>query len=98
MEAVSSDLNQQQLWACWFLSMKRLIDSPTKHQNAFSDSFEQNRIDIVVVVAAILVVVVVAVVVVAVVVVVVVAVVAVIAELIILHFLRCPIRFQLRSF
>ena len=87
MEAVSSDLNQQQLWACWFLSMKRLIDSPTKHQNAFSDSFEQNRIDVVVV----------AVVVVAVVAVVV-AVVAVIAELIILHFLRCPIRFQLRSF
>ena len=88
MEAASSDSNQQQLLACWFLSMKRLIDSPTKHQNAFSDSFEQNRIDVVVV----------DVVVVAVVVVVVVAVVAVIAELIILHFLRCPIRFQLRSF
>ena len=58
MEAVSSDLNQQQLWACWFLSMKRLIDSPTKHQNAFSDSFEQNRIDVVVVVVAVVVVVV----------------------------------------
>ena len=89
MEAVSSDLNQQQLWACWFLSMKRLIDSPTKHQNAFSDSFEKNRIDVVVV----------AVVVVAAILVVVVVVVAVVvAELIILHFLRCPIRFQLRSF
>ena len=79
MEAVSSDSNQQQLLACWFLSMKRLIDSPTKHQNAFSDSFEQNRIDVVVVAVVVVAVVVVAVVV---------AVVAVIAELIILHFLR----------